>query len=77
MVMTYFYNKVFFFLRLAMLEREKMTEYSCLVLKLASWSGIDGSSIRKKEMRGTDDGIAEINNRSNFLKAFPNRLKTY
>ena len=57
-----------FFLRLAMLEREKMTEYSCLGLKLAFWSGIYKSSVRKREMRGTDDGIAEINNGSNFLR---------
>ena len=54
-----------FFLRLAMLEREKMTECLCLALKLASWSGIYRSSMRK---RGTDDGIVEISNRSNFLR---------
>ena len=48
-----------------MLEREKMTECSCLALKLASWSGIYRSSVRK---RGTDDGIVEISNRSNFLR---------
>ena len=53
-----------------MLEREKMTEYSCLGLKLAFWSGIGiyWSSVGKREMRGTDDGIAEINNGSNFLR---------
>ena len=51
-----------------MLEREKMTEYSCLGLKLAFWSGIYRSSVRKREMRGTDDGIAEINNGSNFMR---------
>ena len=54
-----------FFLRLAMLEREKMTECLCLALILASWSGIYRSSMRK---RGTDDGIVEISNRSNFLR---------
>ena len=56
-----------FFLRLAMLERERerMTECLCLALKLASWSGIYRSSMRK---RGTDDGIVEISNRSNFLR---------
>ena len=48
-----------------MLEGEKMTECLCLVLKLASWSGIYRSSTRKK---GTDDGIVEISNRSNFLR---------
>ena len=48
-----------------MLEREKMTECSCLALKLASWSGIYRSSVRK---RGTDDDIVEISNRSNFLR---------
>ena len=51
-----------------MLEREKMTEYSCLALKLAFWSGIQRSSMRKREMRGIDDGTAEINNGSNFLR---------
>ena len=53
-----------------MLEKEKMTEYSCLGLKLAFWSGtgIYRSSVRKREMRGTDDSIAEINNGSNFLR---------
>ena len=51
-----------------MLEREKMTECLCLALILASWSGIYRSSMRK---RGTDDGIVEICNRSNFWK---NRL---
>ena len=62
-------NKVFF-LRLAMLEREKMTKYSCLGLKLAFWSGtgIYRSSVGKREMKGTDDGIAEINNGSNCLR---------
>ena len=60
-----------FFLRLAMLERERerererMTECLCLALKLASWSGIYRSSMRK---RGTDDGIVEISYRSNFLR---------
>ena len=54
-----------FFLRLAMLEREKMTKCLCLVLILASWSGIYKSSMRK---RGTDDGIVEISHRSNFLR---------
>ena len=48
-----------------MLEREKLTECLCLALKLASWSGIYRSSVRK---RGTDDGIVEISNRSNFLR---------
>ena len=48
-----------------MLEREKMTECLCLALILASWSGIYRSSMRK---RGTDDGIVEISNRSNFLR---------
>ena len=48
-----------------MLEREKLTECLCLALKLASWSGIYRSSVRK---RGTDDGIVEIRNRSNFLR---------
>ena len=48
-----------------MLEREKMTKCLCLALKLASWSGIYRSSIRK---RGTDDGIVEISYRSNFLR---------
>ena len=48
-----------------MLEREKMTECLCLALILASWSGIYSSSMRK---RGTDDGIVEISNRSNFLR---------
>ena len=42
-----------------------MTECLCLALKLASWSGIYRSSMRK---RGTDDGIVEISNRSNFLR---------
>ena len=42
-----------------------MTECSCLVLKLASWSGIYRSAVRK---RGTDDGIVEISNRSNFQR---------
>ena len=53
-----------------MLEKEKMTEYSCLGLKLAFWSGtgIYRSSVRKREMRGTDDGIAKINKGSNFLR---------
>ena len=48
-----------------MLEREKLTECLCLALKLASWSGIYRSSVRK---RGTNDGIVEISNRSNFLR---------
>ena len=48
-----------------MLERGKMTECSCLALKLASCSGIYRSSVRK---RGTNDGIVEISNRSNFLR---------
>ena len=48
-----------------MLERGKMTECSCLALKLASWSRIYRSSVRK---RGTDDDIVEIRNRSNFLR---------
>ena len=53
-----------------MLEKEKMTEYSCLGLKLAFQSGtsIYKSSVRKREMRGIDDGIVEINNGSNFLR---------
>ena len=51
-----------------MLEREKMTECSCLALKLASWSGIYRSSVRKRGMRGTDDGITEIDVSSNFLR---------
>ena len=42
-----------------------MTKCSCLALKLASRSGIYRSSVRK---RGIDDGIVEINNRSNFLR---------
>ena len=46
-----------------MLEREKMTECSCLGLKLAFWSGIYRSSVRK---RGTDDDIVEISIRSKF-----------
>ena len=54
-----------FFLRLAMLEREKMTKCLCLALILASWSGIYRSSMRK---RGIDYGIVEISNRSNFLR---------
>ena len=45
-----------------------MTECSCLALKLASCSGINRSSIRKRGIRGTDDGIAEIDDRSNFLR---------
>ena len=45
-----------------------MTECSCLALKLASWSGIYRSSVRKRGMRGTDDGITEIDDRSNFLR---------
>ena len=48
-----------------MLERGKMTECSCLALKLASCSGIYRSSVRK---RGTNDGIVEISYRSNFLR---------
>ena len=64
MVRTDFCNKVFF-LRLVMLEGEKMTECLCLALKLASWSGIYRSSVRK---RGANDGIVEISNRSNFLR---------
>ena len=48
-----------------MLERGKMTKCSCLALKLASWSGIYRSSMMK---RGTNDGIVEISNRSNFLR---------
>ena len=48
-----------------MLEREKLTECLYLALKLASWSGIYRSSVRN---RGTDDGIVEISNRSNFLR---------
>ena len=48
-----------------MLEREKMTECLYLALILASWSGVYRSSMRK---RGTDDGIVEISNRSNFLR---------
>ena len=39
-----------------MLEREKMAECSCLALKLASWSGIYRSLVRK---RGTVDDIVE------------------
>ena len=57
-----------FLLRLAMLERVKTTEYLCLALKLAFWSCIYRSSMRKREIRGTDDGIAKIDNRSNFLR---------
>ena len=45
-----------------------MTECSCLALKLASCSGIYRSSIRKRGIRGTDDGIVEIDDRSNFLR---------
>ena len=44
-----------------------MTKCSCLALKLASCSGIYRSSIRKRGIRGSDDGIAEIDDRSNFL----------
>ena len=51
-----------------MLEREKMIEYLCLALELAFWSGMYRSSVRKREIRGTDDGIAEIDNRSKFLR---------
>ena len=45
-----------------------MTKCSCLALKLASCSGIYRSSIRKRGIRGTDDGIVEIDDRSNFLR---------
>ena len=45
-----------------------MTECSCLALKLSSCSGIYRSSIRKRGIRRTDDGIAEIDDRSNFLR---------
>ena len=45
-----------------------MTKCSCLALKLASCSGIYRSSIRKRGIRGTDDGIAEIDDRFNFLR---------
>ena len=50
-----------------MLEREKMIEYLCLALKLAFWSGMYRSSVRKSEIRGTDD-VVEIDNRSKFLR---------
>ena len=36
-----------------------------MALKLTSWSGIYRSSVRK---RGTNEGIIEISNRSNFLR---------
>ena len=45
-----------------------MIECSCLSLKLESWSGIYRSSVRKRGMRGADDGIIEIDDRSNFLR---------
>ena len=66
MVRIDFCNKVFFLKIGYAWEREKMTKCLCLVLKLASWSGIYRSSTRKK---GTDDGIVEISNRSKDRKS--------
>ena len=44
-----------------------MAKSSCLALKLASWSGNYISLVRKRGMRGIDDGIVETDDRSNFL----------